>query len=88
MCAMPRLQVCRLKFGSWTYDKAQVDLLNKTGEVELSAYVTNGEWMLTRYRIVRNEVVYPISPAIYPDVTGVSHLYNIRYSYQRRKYIH
>ncbi|XP_052792028.1 neuronal acetylcholine receptor subunit alpha-10-like [Mya arenaria] len=64
-------QVCKLKFGSWTYDKAQVDMVNKTGDVEVSAYVTNGEWMLSRYRIVRNEVVYPISPAIYPDVTVI-----------------
>ncbi|KAH3833067.1 hypothetical protein DPMN_106368 [Dreissena polymorpha] len=45
-------------------------MINKTGVVELSGYVTNGEWMLTRNRIVRNEVVYPISPAVYPDVTG------------------
>lgn len=45
-------------------------MFNKTGEVEVSAYVTNGEWMLTRYKIIRNEVVYPISSAIYPDVTG------------------
>jgi hypothetical protein len=62
--------VCELKFGSWSYDKAQVDLLTKSGVVEVSRYVTNGEWMLTKYEIIRNEVVYPISPAIYPDVTG------------------
>lgn len=64
------LQVCTLKFGSWTYDKAQVDLINLSDEVELSSYVTNGEWVLKKYQIVRNEVVYPISPAIYPDVTS------------------
>ncbi|KAL4227437.1 acetylcholine-gated cation-selective channel [Mactra antiquata] len=64
-------QVCKLKFGSWTYDKAQVDLLSMSEEVEVSRYVTNGEWMLTKYEIVRNEVVYPISPAIYPDVTVI-----------------
>ena len=59
-----------MKFGSWSYDKAQVDLINKTGDVEMSEYTTNGEWMLTSYKITRNEVIYPISPAIYPDVTG------------------
>ncbi|XP_060601913.1 neuronal acetylcholine receptor subunit alpha-3-like [Ruditapes philippinarum] len=64
-------QVCELKFGSWSYDKAQVDLLTKSGVVEVSRYVTNGEWMLTKYEIIRNEVVYPISPAIYPDVTVI-----------------
>ena len=44
-------------------------MLNKTAEVDVSGYVTNGEWMLIKYTITRNEVVYPISPAIYPDVT-------------------
>ncbi|KAL3865422.1 hypothetical protein ACJMK2_042812 [Sinanodonta woodiana] len=62
-------QECEMKFGSWTYDKAQVDLINKTAEVDVSSYYTNGEWMLTSFKIVRNEVIYPISDAIYPDVT-------------------
>ena len=65
-----------MKFGSWTYDKAQVDLINISDEVELSKYVTNGEWVLTRYQVVRNEVVYPISAAIYPDVTGTRRQHN------------
>ncbi|KAL8587493.1 hypothetical protein ACOMHN_000899 [Nucella lapillus] len=64
-------QTCILKFGSWSYDKAQVDLLNKTSIVDVSIYVTNGEWTLHEYNIVRNEVVYPISDAVYPDVTIV-----------------
>ena len=64
-------QICKLKFGSWTYDKAQVDMLNKTYLVDVSRYVTNGEWMLIKYTIERNEVVYPISSAIYPDVTVI-----------------
>lgn len=64
-------QVCTLKFGSWTYDKAQVDMVTMSGKVEVSRYTTNGEWMLTKYEIVRNEVIYPISPAIYPDVTVI-----------------
>ncbi|XP_076443988.1 neuronal acetylcholine receptor subunit alpha-10-like [Babylonia areolata] len=64
-------QTCSLKFGSWSYDKAQVDLLNKTSIVDVSIYITNGEWTLHEYRIIRNEVVYPISDAVYPDVTIV-----------------
>ena len=35
----------------------------------MSNYVTNGEWYLKRAFAERNEVVYPISDAIYPDVT-------------------
>lgn len=49
-------QRCTLKFGSWSYDKAQVDLLNKTSVVEVTNYVTNGEWTLHKYDIIRNEV--------------------------------
>ena len=35
----------------------------------MSNYVTNGEWSFVGTRIVRNEVRYPIGPAVYPDVT-------------------
>jgi len=37
--------------------------------VDMSNYVTNGEWSFVGTRIVRNEVRYPIGPAVYPDVT-------------------
>ena len=62
-------QTCLLKFGSWTYDQAQVDISNKSSEVDMTHYITNGEWALIGSRIERNEVVYPISTAVYPDVT-------------------
>jgi nicotinic acetylcholine receptor len=64
-------QICKLKFGSWTYDKAQVDFVNKTRLVDVTSYITNGEWRLTKFHIVRHEVVYPINDAIYPDVTVI-----------------
>ena len=35
----------------------------------MSNYITNGEWELLDSRIQRNEVIYPISTAVYPDVT-------------------
>jgi len=35
----------------------------------MSNYITNGEWSFVGTRIVRNEVRYPIGPAVYPDVT-------------------
>ena len=44
-------------------------MVNKSAAVDMSNYVTNGEWALTSSHIVRNEVVYPIGPAVYPDVT-------------------
>ncbi|XP_050401430.1 neuronal acetylcholine receptor subunit alpha-6 [Patella vulgata] len=62
-------QVCSQKFGSWTYDKAQVDLRNKSNVLEVSNYITNGEWTLYKYTLVRNEVKYPIGDSVFPDVT-------------------
>ena len=62
-------QHCKLKFGSWSYPKLQVDLVALSDTVELSAYTTNGEWILTEYKIVRHETKYPIGDDIYPDVT-------------------
>lgn len=35
----------------------------------MSNYISNGEWALKGSKVVRNEVVYPISSAVYPDVT-------------------
>jgi len=47
----------------------QVDVVKSRDHVDLSNYVTNGEWSFVGTRIVRNEVRYPIGPAVYPDVT-------------------
>ena len=58
-----------MKFGSWTYEKSQVDIKYKSSKVDLSNYVSNGAWEITGTDIVRNEIKYPISDALYPDVT-------------------
>ncbi|XP_074649950.1 neuronal acetylcholine receptor subunit alpha-10-like [Tubulanus polymorphus] len=63
------LQCCHMKFGSWTYDKSQVDLVNSSSFIEMDSYITNGEWRYVDSTIIRNEVVYPIGHEIYPDVT-------------------
>ncbi len=62
-------QHCSMKFGSWTYDQAQVDIKNRSQIIDMTNYITNGEWALIASQIRRNEVVYPIGDAIYPDVT-------------------
>ena len=46
-------------------------MLNRSEMIDLSNYVTNGEWALLDTSITRNEVIYPISPAVYPDITIV-----------------
>ena len=47
----------------------QVDVTNRTREVDLSNYVNNGEWELLSIRIVRNVVFYACCLEPFPDVT-------------------
>jgi len=46
-------QRCPLKFGSWTYDGFQMDLLNLNSSGDLSKYTTSGEWDLVGMPAVR-----------------------------------
>nr|XP_042902633.1 neuronal acetylcholine receptor subunit alpha-2 isoform X2 [Parasteatoda tepidariorum] len=62
-------QTCIMKMGSWIYDGLQVDVMNRTSEVDLSNYVPNGEWELLDARIVRNVVYYSCCVEPFPDVT-------------------
>ncbi|XP_076347952.1 neuronal acetylcholine receptor subunit alpha-10-like [Tachypleus tridentatus] len=62
-------QICNMKLGSWIYDGLQVDVTNRTSEVDLSNYVSNGEWELLEARIVRNVVYYSCCVEPFPDVT-------------------
>ncbi|KAF8766772.1 Neuronal acetylcholine receptor subunit like protein [Argiope bruennichi] len=62
-------QTCIMKMGSWIYDGLQVDVMNRTSEVDLSNYVPNGEWELLDARIVRNVVYYSCCSEPFPDVT-------------------
>ncbi|KAM4826130.1 neuronal acetylcholine receptor subunit alpha-5 [Thomomys bottae] len=38
------LQNCSLKFGSWTYDGSQVELVPEAGDADRSGFFDNGEW--------------------------------------------
>ncbi|XP_071167041.1 acetylcholine receptor subunit alpha-type acr-16-like [Mytilus edulis] len=67
-------QICTLKLGSWAYDGFQVDVTNRTLDVDLSNYVDNGEWTLIDTKAVRNVKVYPCCPEPFPDVTFYLHL--------------
>ncbi|KDR22512.1 Acetylcholine receptor subunit alpha-type acr-16 [Zootermopsis nevadensis] len=56
-------QHCDMKFGSWTYDGNQLDLvLNSEKGGDLSDFITNGEWYLI-------ENMYQCCPEPYVDVT-------------------
>lgn len=67
-------QICTLKLGSWAYDGFQVDVTNRTLDVDLSNYVDNGEWTLIDTKAVRNVKIYTCCPEPFPDVTFYLHL--------------
>jgi len=74
-------QTCWLKFGSWTFDGFQIDLLhihaNTTEEgssdhvevgIDLSEYYINVEWDILRVPAERHVKVYACCPEPYPDI--------------------
>ncbi|KAJ3594090.1 hypothetical protein NHX12_006422 [Muraenolepis orangiensis] len=42
------LQNCSMKFGSWTYDGSQVDILLEDFNVDMRDYFDNGEWEIVK----------------------------------------
>ncbi|CAL1530224.1 unnamed protein product [Lymnaea stagnalis] len=67
-------QVCSMKLGSWAYDGFQVDVDNRSVPVDLSNYVSNGEWHLISVTAKRNVVYYPCCTEPFHDVTFTVHL--------------
>ncbi|XP_064618674.1 neuronal acetylcholine receptor subunit alpha-10-like isoform X2 [Lineus longissimus] len=67
-------QICTLKMGSWAYDGFQVDVTNRSDDIDLTNYVDNGEWFLMNTQVKRNVVNYPCCPEPFPDVTFGLHL--------------
>ena len=49
-------------------------MTNRTVDVDLSNYVTNGEWELVSISIERNVVYYHCCPEPFPDVTFIIHI--------------
>ena len=41
-------QHCKLKFSSWTYDMARINLTIPSDTADVGSYVPNGEWDLIR----------------------------------------
>ncbi|XP_077374533.1 CHRNA7-FAM7A fusion protein-like [Festucalex cinctus] len=62
------IQKCDLKFGSWTFDGATLDL--SMIEADISEYIPNGEWDLVVVSGKKNDRTYVCCPdQYYPDVT-------------------
>ncbi|XP_021202094.1 nicotinic acetylcholine receptor subunit alpha 6 isoform X2 [Bombyx mori] len=63
-------QHCDMKFGSWTYDGNQLDLILKDeAGGDLSDFITNGEWYLIGMPGKKNTITYACCPEPYVDVT-------------------
>ena len=55
----------------------QVDVINRSANVDLGNYIYSGEWELIHIEVIRNEVFYACCDEPYPDVTF--------YVYMRRR---
>ncbi|XP_043210122.1 acetylcholine receptor subunit alpha-type acr-16-like isoform X2 [Amphibalanus amphitrite] len=62
-------QECKMKFGSWTYDGWQLDLILPSDEGDASNFIPNGEWTLLGVPGKRNEISYACCPQPYIDIT-------------------
>ncbi|XP_023371367.1 neuronal acetylcholine receptor subunit alpha-2 isoform X2 [Otolemur garnettii] len=62
-------QRCKMKFGSWTYDKANIDLEQMEQAVDLKDYWESGEWAIVNATGTYNSKKYDCCAEIYPDVT-------------------
>ncbi|NWU88340.1 ACHA2 protein, partial [Onychorhynchus coronatus] len=62
-------QSCKMKFGSWTYDKAKIDLENMDRHVDTTDYWESGEWAIIDAVGTYNSKKYDCCSEIYPDIT-------------------
>ncbi|KAL8566509.1 hypothetical protein ACOMHN_012327 [Nucella lapillus] len=59
-------QTCNLTFGSWAYHGLELNLTSSEHAVDLSSYVTHGEWEVLSFTAVRIEPYFSGLP--YPQV--------------------
>lgn len=62
-------QKCSLKFGSWSHDGTELDVINSSSTADITNYVVHNEWSLTGMPVVRNVLYYECCAEPYPDVT-------------------
>ncbi|XP_070551991.1 neuronal acetylcholine receptor subunit alpha-10-like [Ptychodera flava] len=67
-------QRCELKFGSWSYDGASIDLYPAPSSGSLESYVPNGEWDVLKFPSVRHVLNYTCCPNPFIDVTYTVHI--------------
>lgn len=62
-------QNCKMKFGSWTYDRAKIDLVTMDNDVDQMDYWESGEWVIINAVGKYNIKKYECCTEIYPDIT-------------------
>ncbi|KAL0181372.1 hypothetical protein M9458_023778, partial [Cirrhinus mrigala] len=62
-------QNCKMKFGSWTYDRAKIDLISMASDVDQMDYWESGEWVIVNAVGTYNIKKYECCTEIYPDIT-------------------
>ncbi|KAM6304729.1 neuronal acetylcholine receptor subunit alpha-6 [Podargus strigoides] len=62
-------QNCSLKFGSWTYDKAKIDLLILGSKVDMNDFWENSEWEIVDASGYKHDIKYNCCEEIYTDIT-------------------
>lgn len=67
-------QMCELKFGSWTYNGLEVNVVQMSDKADLKFYMESSEFELISAKAKRNVVTYSCCPEPYPDVTFTLHL--------------
>ncbi|XP_062617358.1 neuronal acetylcholine receptor subunit alpha-9-like [Saccostrea cucullata] len=61
--------ICRLKFGSWTYNGLQLNLTHSDKQLGMSNYYPNPDWEITSTNSMRNVMRYQCCPEPYLDVS-------------------
>ncbi|KAJ7999575.1 hypothetical protein DPEC_G00195840 [Dallia pectoralis] len=62
-------QNCTMKFGSWTYDRAKIDLVSMASGVDQVDYWESGEWVLVNAVGKYNIKKYECCHEVYSDIT-------------------
>ncbi|XP_023568319.1 neuronal acetylcholine receptor subunit alpha-3 [Octodon degus] len=62
-------QNCTMKFGSWSYDKAKIDLVLIGSSMNLKDYWESGEWAIIRAPGYKHDIKYNCCEEIYTDIT-------------------
>ncbi|XP_063782671.1 neuronal acetylcholine receptor subunit alpha-3-like isoform X2 [Pseudophryne corroboree] len=62
-------QNCTMKFGSWTYDKAKIDLVMISSEMNLRDFWESGEWVIISAPGYKHEKKYNCCIEFYQDIT-------------------